>query len=456
MGKEDHRLEDVLDEIAGSGLTFDGEIPETEIMDPALLKGENLTQTGSFDLGEIWASSFDRVLQALPIPAMLVDQSHTIIFTNRSCKKISVDNQGLVGTSFASLFSHDEAGEQSTTLLDEVFSSRKPVVSEAVLDAGSKRIWSRLHLRTLRLGRERCILVIVEDISAEKNEILLMNMHEQELCIARDELEKRVARRTIELKAANELLQREIAEREAANRLLQVEVAQRMRFEEDLTASLEEKEVLLGEIHHRVKNNLQMIISLLGLQGRSVRDPKIADALQDSQSRVRSMALVHEQLYRSGQLSRIDYRDYLQTLAQELMRSYSRENVSVTLSMDVDPVYLGIRTSLPCGLIITELISNCLKHAFSEGIPGEIHVEFHQVSAHAYRLKVSDNGKGLPEGFDYREAESLGLRLVCNLTEIQLHGSMELVSDSHGSEFTMEFQDLDSRNSDENGGGSHV
>lgn len=455
MGKEDYPPIDFFEKVESSGLAPEGGRLGTETIDLALLVGDNLTQSGSFDLGGVRPSSFDRLLQALPIPAMLVDQSHTIIFTNQSCRKISVHGQAIVGESFGALFASAQVGERASELLDSVFRTRKATVSEAILDIDGKRVWGRLHLRTLRLGQERCILVIVEDISAEKKEIFLRNKHEQELCIARDELEKRVARRTVELRTANELLQREIAEREAANKLLQMEVSQRMKVEEELRTSLEEKEVLLGEIHHRVKNNLQMIVSLLGLQRRAVRDPKVAGALQDSQTRIRSMALVHEQLYRSGQLSRIDYRAYLQTLTDELMRSYFRDTMNVSLSMEVDQVYLGIRTALPCSLIISELIANCLKHAFYEGIKGQIRVELHQVPPNGYRLKVTDNGKGLPPGFDCRKSESLGLRLVSNLIDLQLHGTLEVLTDNRGSEFTIEFQDVDQSSSEGNRGDSH-
>jgi two-component sensor histidine kinase len=215
-----------------------------------------------------------------------------------------------------------------------------------------------------------------------------------------------------------------------------------MKVEDQLRASLQEKEVLLGEIHHRVKNNLQVIISLLALQSRAVKDDKIAGALQDSQSRIRSMALIHEQLYRSGELSRIDYRAYLRSLTEELLRSYSSDTDSVSLEMDVDEIYLGIRTALPCSLIISELVSNCLKHAFAGEDRGQIKVTLRRLTDGKFRLIVADNGQGFPSDFDYRNSESLGLRLVTNLVELQLHGKMELGA-NQGTQFRIDFEALD-------------
>jgi len=234
--------------------------------------------------------------------------------------------------------------------------------------------------------------------------LALKNKHEKELSDSHNELEKRVTQRTLELKTINERLQKEIGDRENTNKLLQLEVAQRMKVEDKLRASLQEKEVLLGEIHHRVKNNLQVIISLLALQSRAVKNDKIAGALQDSQSRIRSMALIHEQLYRSGELSRIDYRAYLRSLTEELLRSYSSDTDSVSLEIDVDEIYLGIRTALPCSLIISELVSNCLKHAFEGEDRGQIKVTLRRLTDSKFRLIVADNGQGFPPDFDYRNS----------------------------------------------------
>lgn len=414
----------------------------TETIDLGALFKDNLTQSGSFEVGVAKASSFARLLHALPIPAFLVDQSSSITFANQSCAKISFDYEAVIGTPFLNLFSNPVAAEKARDLVENVFETRKALVAEAILEIGKRKVWGRIHLRTLRLAAQRAILVIVEDITAEKKQLALKNKHEKWLSDSRNELEKRVTQRTLELKSTNERLQKEIRDRENANKLLQLEVAERMKVEDKLRASLQEKEVLLGEIHHRVKNNLQVIISLLALQSRAVKNDKIAGALQDSQSRIRSMALIHEQLYRSGELSRIDYRAYLRVLTDELLRSYSSDTDSVSLGMDVDEIYLGIRTALPCSLIISELVSNCLKHAFQGEDQGQIKVTLRRLTDGKLRLIVADNGKGFPPDFDYRNSESLGLRLVTNLVELQLHGKMELRADQ-GTQFRIDFEALD-------------
>jgi len=414
----------------------------TETIDVGTLFKENLTQSGSFKVGGAVASSFRNLLHALPVPALLVDQSFSIVFANHCCGKISSDYLATIGSPFPSLFANERVSQRAQNLVKQVFATRKAVVAEAILVIGKSKVWGRIHLRTLRLGVLRAILVIVEDITAEKKELVLKNKHEKELSDSRNELEKRVTQRTLELETINERLQKEIAERETTNRLLQLEVAQRMKVEDQLRASLKEKEVLLGEIHHRVKNNLQVIISLLALQSRAVKDEKIAGALQDSQGRVRSMALIHEQLYRSGELSRIDYRAYVRNLTEGLLRSYSSDTDSISLELDIDEIYLGIRTALPCSLIISELVSNCLKHAFAGDGPKYIKVSLSRLTDGKYRLVVADNGQGFSPDFDYRNLESLGLRLVSNLTELQLHGRMELRTE-HGTEFRIDFEALE-------------
>jgi len=436
-----------FDQTEGVSVGPDSEHISTETIDVRTLFKENLTQSGSFRVGGAATVSFRNLLHALPIPALLVDQEFSIVFANNCCGKLSSDYLAVVASPFSTLFPSTLVAGRAQRLLERVFATRKAAAAEAILMIGKRRIWGRIHLRTLRLGAQRAILVIVEDITAEKKELVLKDKHEKELSDSRDELEKRVAQRTLELKTINERLEKEITERETTNKLLQLEVAQRMKVEDRLRASLKEKEVLLGEIHHRVKNNLQVIISLLALQSRAVKDEKIAGALQDSQSRVRSMALIHEQLYRSGELSRIDYRAYLRSLTEELLRSYSPDDDSISLELDVDEIYLGIKTALPCSLIISELVSNCLKHAFGDDKPKQIKVSLRRLADGKYRLVVADNGRGFSPDFDYRNSESLGLRLVSNLTELQLHGTMELLTE-HGTECRIDFDALEDGSAD--------
>jgi PAS domain S-box-containing protein len=217
----------------------------------------------------------------------------------------------------------------------------------------------------------------------------------------------------------------------------QEEIAERLRAEERITASLREKEVLLKEIHHRVKNNLQVISSLLRLQSRSIDDQDILEIFTESQHRVRSMALIHEKLYRSHDLARVDFGSYIQDLASFLFRSYRAERGAVRLSVDADGVSLPIDTAVPCGLIINELISNSLKHAFADGREGEIRVSLVAEQEQRIRLAVSDNGVGFPEDVDFRRTPSLGLQLVNTLVD-QLDAEIELYN-GEGTRFEIAF-----------------
>ncbi len=218
------------------------------------------------------------------------------------------------------------------------------------------------------------------------------------------------------------------------------DITERKQAEEQIKASLQEKEVLLTEIHHRVKNNLQVISSLLKLQSRYTRDKATLDMLRESQNRVKSMALIHEKLYQSPALAQIEFADYIQTLARNLLYSYSVDVNAVKLEIKVDDVYLNIDTAIPCGLLINELVSNALKHAFPIGQKGTIWIEFHQVPDNQLLLTVKDNGIGFPEGLDFRNTGSLGLRLVGSLAS-QLEGTVEMDT-REGTEFRIKFSEL--------------
>ncbi|NES04261.1 MAG: PAS domain S-box protein, partial [Okeania sp. SIO2F4] len=213
------------------------------------------------------------------------------------------------------------------------------------------------------------------------------------------------------------------------NRVIQAvirDITERKRNEEQIKASLAEKEVLLKEIHHRVKNNLQVISSLLRLQSRYIQDENVMEMLKESQNRVRSMALVHEHLYQSKDLSRIDFSEYIRNLASHIFQAYEVKARGVKLNVKVVPVFLNIDTVVPCGLIINELVSNSLKYAFPEESVGDISIDFNyqQNNQNKFILQVSDNGIGFPEDLDYQNSGSLGLRLVCSLVR-QLKGEIE-------------------------------
>ena len=212
------------------------------------------------------------------------------------------------------------------------------------------------------------------------------------------------------------------------------DVTERRVAEERIRLSLKEKEVLLKEVHHRVKNNLQIISSLLNLQSKYIKDDQALEMFKESRNRIRSMTLIHEKLYRSKDLANIDVAEYIQNLSSNLFRSYSAGRIS--LKTQVDDMLLS--TAIPCGLIINELVSNSLKHAFPEK-QGEIYVNLHRDDGRS-TLIVSDNGVGFPENVDFRNTDSLGLQLVCTLTD-QLDGAIEL-NRRDGTEFKITFGEI--------------
>jgi PAS domain S-box-containing protein len=214
---------------------------------------------------------------------------------------------------------------------------------------------------------------------------------------------------------------------------------QRQRSEEKIRKSLEEKEVLLKEIHHRVKNNLQIISSLLNLQSGQVKDRSLLELLRESQNRIRSMALIHERLYRSEDFSRVDFNQYVTGLTTYLVRSYATASRSINLHVDVQDVSLGVDVAIPCGLIINELVSNCLKHAFPLGGEGNLTVSLRREGG-SHLLRVEDNGTGLPGNIDLKKTESLGLQLVETLTT-QIGGTMAVTTaPGKGTTFTITFK----------------
>jgi two-component sensor histidine kinase/PAS domain-containing protein len=214
------------------------------------------------------------------------------------------------------------------------------------------------------------------------------------------------------------------------------DITDQKRAEEQIRASLAEKELLLKEVHHRVKNNLQVISSLLSLQSASVTDRRALDVFMECQHRVRSMAMVHERLYQAPDLASIDFPEYVQSLVASLCRAYGSASRSVAVKVEVRKVSMGVDEAISCGLIINELVSNSLKHAFPEGRQGAIWVTLDRKNG-SYVLTVGDDGAGLPASFSFSTAATLGLQMVRTLAE-QLEGTIELDT-KRGTEFRITF-----------------
>jgi two-component sensor histidine kinase len=216
------------------------------------------------------------------------------------------------------------------------------------------------------------------------------------------------------------------------------DLTRRKKAEDEIKASLAEKDVLMREIHHRVKNNMQIVSSLLNLQTSYVEEEEAVNVLKESQNRVKSMAMIHEKLYQSHDLNHLNISNYIISLVTDLFSSYAIPQGQIKPIMDVEDANLNMETAVPCGLIISELISNSLKYAFPNGKKGEIHVTL-KTKENRFHLTISDNGVGLPDDLDFQNTESLGLQLVNSLTN-QLDGKIE-VNRKHGTEFKITFKE---------------
>lgn len=283
-----------------------------------------------------------------------------------------------------------------TTKLQSVISKPIMHLSQVARDVSYKRDYS---VRAVRQTRDEIGLLI----DAFNDMLTQIQERDQALIKDQETLERRVEERTKKLKQ---------------------EVQVRKTAESKLITSLKEKEVLLKEIHHRVKNNLQVVSSLIYLQSKKTTNKKTLEMLNESQNRIKSMALIHEKLYQSKDIILIDFSEYVNGLISHLARSYGSHLISVDIKLNIKNVSLNIDKAIPCGLIINELVSNCMKYAFPQKKKGEIRVEMNSDNSHV-DLVVYDNGVGFPENLNFNKTETLGLQLVNALTA-QLGGKIVL------------------------------
>jgi len=271
-------------------------------------------------------------------------------------------------------------------------------------------------------GELRGFSTIVKDITK-------LRISEEKLVSHNDLLRSTMQERTSELIKLKKELQDEIYRREESENARVLEV-------EKIESSVKEKEILLKEIHHRVKNNLQIISSLLNLQSGYIKDKDSIEIFKESQNRVRSMALIHEKLYQSKDMSQIDFSEYVSELVSNLFSSYSLNSALITLHQDIKNILLEIDLAINLGLIINELVSNAFKHAFPEGRKGNLYISMSN-DKQKYELIIEDDGIGFSSEIDFRTTESLGLQLVITLVE-QIGGEIFLFRDN-GTKFVIKF-----------------
>jgi PAS domain S-box-containing protein len=310
----------------------------------------------------------------------------------------------IIGEPFSRFFPPDEQARGTPAALLEQAVREGHYVGEGwrVRKDGS-RFWASVVITALwdAHGRLRGFTKVTRDITERRQA-------EQAREAANEQLERRVAERTAELEALNARLE----------------------------AALKAKEVLLREIHHRVKNNLQVVSSLLAMQGVTEEDSAVQDFVQEGERRIQAMVLVHETLYQGRDVAQLPLAAYVEVLSHQLAHAYGVDPRHIVLQTQVERVVLPLETALPCGMILSELLSNSLKHAFPGGAVGDVTVRLTHTDDQL-TLRVSDNGCGFPESLDFRHAASFGLQLVCAFTE-QLAGTIALER-TGGTTFTVTF-----------------
>jgi PAS domain S-box-containing protein len=412
QGNLDHRIGLTRrDEIGQLSMAFDAMAGKLQDRESRLAEQTSATAASEARYRAIVEDQTELICRFLP--------DGTLTFVNGAyCRYFDKRREDLLGHSFMPLIPDEDRSAVQTQVGS--LSLRTPVLTyehRVIMPNGMVR-WQRWTDRALfdEQGTVQEYASVGRDITEQKQAV-------DELHRLNSELEMRVQERTMALSQANESLMTEVNERKAA--------------EEQVRASLQEKEVLLKEIHHRVKNNLQIISSLLNLQANRVTDPRTLQALGDSQTRVRSMALIHEKLYQSQSLADIDFGEYVRSLSSDLFRSYRRSFTTIQLDIQTDDISLDLDMAVSCGLILNELMTNALKYAFQDGRSGTIRVELRTAPGRILRLWVTDDGVGLPKDLDLSKSKSLGLQLVNNLVS-QLEGKLE-VDTSAGTAFCVSF-----------------
>ncbi len=414
-------LEETAGRIASGDLSAKAEINTGDEFEDLAETFNSMTETINKSRNELLETHnyTDNILRSMANILIVVNPDRTIRTVNRAAiELLGYPEEELIGRQAGSIILEDkERGLGLDSLIAKKNLRNVPLYYQA---KDNKKIPVSFSGTVMYDSNNTVqgIVCVAQDITERKEA-------EEALIRAHDELEIRVAERTYELETMNDTLQREVKERK--------------RAEEQIKNSLVEKEVLLKEVHHRVKNNLQVISSLLYLNSRNIKDKEALDMFQDSQNRVKSIALVHERLYKSEDLGRIDLYEYINMLTKDLAMSYGVDHSRINLEIIMKDVSIGIDNAVPCGLIINELISNSLKYAFPNGKSGTIRAEASYDKDEGYCLSVSDNGIGLAKDLDIDKLQSLGIQLVRSLVK-QLDGTLEIGREG-GTSFKIRFKE---------------
>jgi two-component system, sensor histidine kinase PdtaS len=372
------------------------------------LYGRDITQR------KLAEERFRLLVEAAPNALLMVDQAGKIMLLNAQAET-------LFGLRRDKLL-----GQSVEVLVPERFRAAHP--------GHRARFFAEPSTRAMGAGRD--LYGLAQEGREIPNEIGLNPIHTHEGAFVLASIIDITERKRVEqiLRDLNAELERRVATRTAE---LEVEATERRRAEEVMRAALEEKKTLLEEVHHRVKNNLQIISSLLQLQGAYAKNEEDVAMFVECQNRVRTMAMAHERLYRSQNLASIDFGEHVRDLANMLASTYRQAAAHVHVFTQSESVLLQLETAIPAGLIVNELVSNALKHAFPDGRGGTLKVSLHSPTPDQLLLSVEDDGVGLPPGFDWNQGRSLGLRMFCDLTQ-QIRGTLE-VRQKGGTTFALSF-----------------
>ena len=371
---------------------------------------------------------FELILENMAESILETSQDGRIVFANPAAVNLlGVREADLLSVDLGSLFDLTQRDAVSEMLKS---ADGQKQAEPGLVRYGGRCLWMQVHQVSDEL--QSSFVIIIEDVTERREaEDVLRRSHE--------DLERRVYERTEELAKANISLRGEINHREA--------------LENQLRASLREKDVLLDEIHHRVKNNLQIISSMLGLKANRIKNNELRTVVADMQSRIQSLSLVHEKLYRSENFAEVDIGDYFGSLVNSLVGTYTDQDREITVHVDTDEIQLSIDVAVPCALIVNELITNSLKYAFVGKQTGAVRVVMRVCDKTSYRLEVSDDGVGIPDDAALESGNTLGFRIVKVLTG-QIGGTLR-VGRKQGTKFILDIpveQQLPSEEAEENHG----